>query len=91
MQPHSQVDTENHDPITRGMAFVERKCRCSLSPTRYHDLQSTSKRPRIDDDMETDEIEINDSLYLSNKDKYGLLYACISKIGMMFSKLSSKV
>ena len=46
--------------------------------------------PRIYDDMEIDEIEINDSLSLSNADKCGLLYACISKIGMMFSKLIGK-
>ena len=61
-----------------------------VSPTRHHDLQITPKRPKIDD-MEIDNIEINDTLSQSNTDKYGLLYACISKIGMMFSKLIGKV
>ena len=41
--------------------------------------------------MEINEIEINDSLSLSNTDKYGLLYTCISKIGMIFSQLIGKV
>ena len=41
--------------------------------------------------MKIEGIEINDSLSLSNTDKYGLLYAFISKIGIMFSKLIGNV
>ena len=77
VQTHLQVDTESHCLITRDRACAERKHRCFISPTRYHDLQSTSKSPRNDDDMGIGEIEMNDSLSLSNIDKYGLMGYCM--------------
>ena len=39
LQPHSQVDTENHGLISRGKAFAESSVDVPFHSTRFHDLQ----------------------------------------------------
>ena len=48
---------ENHSRMSEGRVFVERKRRCSLSPTRNID----HKKPRTDDSMEVDSIKVAES------------------------------
>ena len=73
-------ETRDHGITTRSTLNLERKCKSSLSPSRTQD----GKRVKLDDDMDTDEVNmLYDSPNMSKK----LVDTCISMIGSSFSKL----
>ena len=80
-QPSTSTEPQDHGRITRSSSLLERKRRLSLSPTRAEN----SKRPKVDETMEIDELYIPDNM--SPSQIYDLMMSCIAEIGRIVDLL----